>query len=74
MFSMLRSKNGGNKMSVMGAIYLELTTGVADVNEKLEQAFEQENGTFETLDLAFCQSIIKLVEMRNYLKEIGAVK
>jgi hypothetical protein len=40
----------------------------------LQDGFDLQNATFETIDLALCQSIIKLVEMRNTLKEMGAVK
>jgi hypothetical protein len=61
-------------MSAMKSLYLDLTTGVADVSQNLEQAFDLQNATFETIDLALCQSIIKLSEMRNTLKELGAVK
>jgi hypothetical protein len=61
-------------MSAMKSIYLDLTTGVAEVSQTLEQAFDLQNATFETIDLALCQSIINLVEMRNMLKELGAVK
>lgn len=61
-------------MSAMKTLYTDLTTGVADVNETLQQGFDLENATFETIDLALCQSIIKLVEMRNTLKEVGAIK
>lgn len=61
-------------MSAMKSLYLDLTTGVAEVNQTLEQAFDLQNATFETIDLALCQSIINLVEMRNMLKEMGAVK
>ena len=61
-------------MSAMKSLYLDLTTGVAEVSQTLEQAFDLQNATFETIDLALCQSIIKLVEMRNTLKELGAVK
>ena len=61
-------------MSAMKSLYLELTTGVAEVNETLEKGFDLQNATFETVDLALCQSIIKLSEMRNTLKELGAVK
>jgi hypothetical protein len=58
----------------MKSLYLDLTTGVEQVNETLQQGFDLQNATFETIDLALCQSIIKLVEMRNTLKELGAVK
>jgi hypothetical protein len=61
-------------MSAMKSLYLDLTTGVAEINQTLEQAFDLQNATFETIDLALCQSIIKLSEMRNTLKELGAVK
>jgi hypothetical protein len=61
-------------MSAMKSLYLDLTTGVAEVSQTLEQAFDLQNATFETIDLALCQSIINLVEMRNMLKEMGAVK
>jgi hypothetical protein len=61
-------------MSAMKSLYLDLTTGVEQVNETLQQGFDLQNATFETIDLALCQSIIKLVEMRNTLKEMGAVK
>ena len=61
-------------MSAMKTLYLDLTTGVEQVNETLQQGFDLENATFETIDLALCQSIIKLVEMRNTLKEVGAIK
>jgi hypothetical protein len=61
-------------MSAMKSLYLDLTTGVAEINQTLEQAFDLQNATFETIDLALCQSIINLVEMRNMLKEMGAVK
>ena len=58
----------------MKSLYLDLTTGVAEVNQTLETGFDLQNATFETIDLALCQSIIKLSEMRNTLKELGAVK
>jgi hypothetical protein len=61
-------------MSAMKSLYLDLTTGVAEVSKTLEQAFDLQNCTFETIDLALCQSIINLVEMRNTLKELGAIK
>ena len=61
-------------MSAMKSLYLDLTTGVAEINQTLEKAFDLQNATFETIDLALCQSIINLVEMRNMLKEMGAVK
>ncbi len=61
-------------MSAMKSLYLDLTTGVEEVNETLQQGFDLQNATFETVDLALCQSIIKLCEMRNTLKELGAVK
>jgi hypothetical protein len=61
-------------MSAMKSLYLDLTTGVEQVNETLQQGFDLQNATFETIDLALCQSIIKLVEMRNTLKKLGAVK
>lgn len=61
-------------MSAMKSIYLDLTTGVAEVNETLEQGFDLQNATFETIDLALCQSIIKLVEMRNTLKNLEQSK
>jgi hypothetical protein len=61
-------------MSAMKSLYLDLTTGVSEVNETLQEAFDLQNATFETIDLALCQSIINLVEMRNMLKEMGAVK
>jgi len=61
-------------MSAMKSLYLDLTTGIAEVNETLEKGFDLQNATFETVDLALCQSIIKLSEMRNTLKELGAVK
>ena len=61
-------------MSAIKTLYLDLTTGVEQVNETLQQGFDLENATFETIDLALCQSIIKLSEMRNTLKELGAVK
>jgi hypothetical protein len=61
-------------MSAMKSLYLDLTTGVAEISQTLEQAFDLQNATFETIDLALCQSIINLVEMRNMLKEMGAVK
>jgi hypothetical protein len=61
-------------MSAMKSLYIDLTTGVAEINQTLEQAFDLQNATFETIDLALCQSIINLVEMRNMLKEMGAVK
>lgn len=61
-------------MSAMKSIYLDLTTGVAEVNETLEQGFDLQNATFETVDLALCQSIIKLVEMRNTLKNLEQSK
>ena len=61
-------------MSAMKSLYLDLTSGVADINQTLEEGFSLENCTFETIDLALCQSIIKLVEMRNTLKELGAMK
>ena len=61
-------------MSAMKSLYIELTTGVAEVNQTLETGFDLQNATFETIDLALCQSIIKLSEMRNTLKEMGAVK
>ena len=61
-------------MSAMKSLYLEMTTGVAEVNETLQEGFDLQNATFETIDLALCQSIIKLVEMRNTLKEVGAIK
>jgi hypothetical protein len=61
-------------MSAMKSLYLDLTTGVAEVSQTLEQAFDLQNATFETIDLALCQSIINLVEMRNMLKEMGAIK
>jgi hypothetical protein len=61
-------------MSAMKSLYIDLTTGVAEINQTLEQAFDLQNATFETIDLALCQSIINLVEMRNMLKELGAVK
>ena len=61
-------------MSAMKSLYLDLTTGVEEVNETLQQGFDLQNATFETVDLALCQSIIKLVEMRNTLKELGAIK
>jgi hypothetical protein len=65
---------GRCQMSAMKSLYLDLTTGVAEINQTLEQAFDLQNATFETIDLALCQSIINLVEMRNTLKEMGAVK
>jgi hypothetical protein len=65
---------GHCQMSAMKSLYLDLTTGVAEINQTLEQAFDLQNATFETIDLALCQSIINLVEMRNMLKEMGAVK
>jgi hypothetical protein len=58
----------------MKSLYLDLTTGVAEVSQTLEEGFDLQNATFETIDLALCQSIIKLSEMRNTLKELGAVK
>ena len=58
----------------MKSLYLEMTTGVEQVNQTLQEGFDLQNATFETIDLALCQSIIKLVEMRNTLKEMGAVK
>ena len=61
-------------MSAMKSLYLDLTTGVAEVSQTLEEGFDLQNATFETIDLALCQSIIKLVEMRNTLKELGAIK
>jgi uncharacterized protein YfbU (UPF0304 family) len=61
-------------MSAMKSLYLDLTTGVEQVNQTLEEGFDLQNATFETIDLALCQSIINLVEMRNMLKEMGAVK
>ena len=61
-------------MSAMKSLYLDLTTGVAEISQTLEQAFDLQNATFETIDLALCQSIINLVEMRNTLKEMGAIK
>ncbi|CAB4154138.1 hypothetical protein UFOVP637_32 [uncultured Caudovirales phage] len=61
-------------MSAMKSLYLDLTTGVEEVNQTLQDGFDLQNGTFETIDLALCQSIIKLVEMRNTLKELGAIK
>ena len=61
-------------MSAMKTLYTDLTSGVAEVSQTLEAGFDLENATFETIDLALCQSIIKLVEMRNTLKEVGAIK
>jgi hypothetical protein len=61
-------------MSAIKSLYTDLTTGVAEINQNLETGFDLENATFETIDLALCQSIIKLVEMRNTLKELGAIK
>lgn len=61
-------------MSAMKSLYVEMTSGIAEINETLQQGFDLENATFETIDLALCQSIIKLVEMRNILKEIGEMK
>ena len=61
-------------MSAMKSLYLDLTTGVAEISQTLEQAFDLQNATFETIDLALCQSIINSVEMRNMLKEMGAIK
>ena len=61
-------------MSAMKSLYLDLTTGVAEINQTLQEGFDLQNATFETIDLALCQSIIKLVEMRNTLKKMGAVK
>jgi hypothetical protein len=61
-------------MSAMKSLYIDLTTGVEEVNQTLQEGFDLQNVTFETIDLALCQSIIKLVEMRNTLKEMGAVK
>lgn len=58
----------------MKSLYVEMTSGIAEINETLQQGFDLENATFETIDLALCQSIIKLVEMRNILKEIGEMK
>jgi hypothetical protein len=58
----------------MKSLYLDLTSGVAEVSQTLEEGFDLQNATFETIDLALCQSIIKLSEMRNTLKELGAVK
>jgi hypothetical protein len=58
----------------MKSLYTDLTTGVAEVSQTLEEGFDLQNATFETIDLALCQSIIKLSEMRNTLKELGAVK
>jgi hypothetical protein len=65
---------GHCQMSAMKSLYTDLTTGVAEVSQTLETGFDLENATFETIDLALCQSIIKLSEMRNTLKELGAVK
>jgi len=39
-------------MSAMKSLYLDLTTGVAEINQTLEQAFDLQNATFETIDLA----------------------
>jgi len=61
-------------MSAMKSLYVEMTSGIAEINQTLEEGFDLQNATFETIDLALCQSIIKLVEMRNTLKELGAVK
>ncbi len=47
-------------MSAMKSLYLDLTSGVAEVNQTLEEGFDLQNATFETIDLALCQSIIKL--------------
>ncbi len=58
----------------MKSLYIDLTSGVAEVSQTLEEGFDLQNATFETIDLALCQSIIKLSEMRNTLKEMGAVK
>ena len=55
-------------MSAMKSLYLDLTTGVEEVNQTLQEGFDLQ------IDLALCQSIIKLVEMRNTLKELGAIK
>ena len=61
-------------MSAMKSLYIDLTSGISEVNQTLEEGFDLQNATFETIDLALCQSIIKLSEMRNTLKELGAVK
>jgi uncharacterized protein YfbU (UPF0304 family) len=61
-------------MSAMKSLYVEMTSGIAEINQTLEEGFDLQNATFETIDLALCQSIIKLVEMRNILKEIGEMK
>lgn len=58
----------------MKSLYVEMTSGIAEINQTLEEGFDLQNATFETIDLALCQSIIKLVEMRNILKEIGEMK
>ena len=61
-------------MSANQLLFVDLVMDISEVNTILEEGFDLQNATFETIDLALCQSIIKLVEMRNTLKEMGAIK
>jgi hypothetical protein len=49
------------------------TVGIAqevanDLKDEMDKAFE--GGSFEELDLALCQSIVRLSQMRTALKEL----